>query len=203
MNIVQEHILTSSSLSLFLVSWTVFFKFCVNAIAYNIATGSGTIIVGFSFSGRATSFLITKRHVSQGWRHEQQLSSIGLRRQVLRSRGISRSLCLSQPDVRIRVGDVEKLQFLSEFGESGCFTASDKVWCSSTITTRSVVRLRTPTRIKTSASWRGSHFRFTWQSWWLIFTTWSLQLSKIRLQLCLPASHSNTVDRCLEMDDRV
>ena len=35
--------------------------------------------------------LITKRHVSQRWRREQQLSSIGLRRQVLRFRGISRS----------------------------------------------------------------------------------------------------------------
>ena len=31
----------------------------------------------------------TKRHASQQWRHEQQLSSIGLRRQVFRSRGIS------------------------------------------------------------------------------------------------------------------
>ena len=31
--------------------------------------------------------VITERHVSQGWRHEQQLSIIGLRRQVLRSRG--------------------------------------------------------------------------------------------------------------------
>ena len=57
----------------------------------------------------------------------QQLSSIGQRRRVLRSRGISGSLCLSQPCVRIRVGVVEKLQFLSEFGESGCFIASDKV----------------------------------------------------------------------------
>ena len=31
---------------------------------------------------------ITKRHASQQWRHAQQLSSIGPRRQVLRSRGI-------------------------------------------------------------------------------------------------------------------
>ena len=74
--------------------------------------------------------LFTKRHVSQRWRHEQQLSSIGLRRQALRYCGISRSLCLSKsrsgPGVRIRVGDVEKLQFLSEFGEGGGFIASDK-----------------------------------------------------------------------------
>ena len=49
---------------------------------------------------------------------------------MLRSRGFSRSPCLSQsrsgPGARIRVGDVEKLQFLSEFGESGSFVASDK-----------------------------------------------------------------------------
>ena len=48
----------------------------------------------------------------------------------MRSRGISRSLCLSQslskPGVSIRVGDVEKLQLLGEFGESGCFITSDK-----------------------------------------------------------------------------
>ena len=74
--------------------------------------------------------VITKRYVSQRWRHEQQLSSIGQRPKELRSRGISGSLCLSQsrsgPGVRIRVGDVEKLQFLSEFGESVGFTPSDK-----------------------------------------------------------------------------
>ena len=74
--------------------------------------------------------LFTKRHVSQRWRHEQQLSSIGLHRQALRYCGISRSLCLSQsrsgPGVRIRVGDVEQLQFLSEFGESGDFIVSEK-----------------------------------------------------------------------------
>ena len=104
------------------------FKFCVNATGYHTATGSGTSIAGSSCSGRVQ--LITKRHVSQRWWHEQQLSSIGLRRQVLRSRGFSRSPCLSQsrsgPRVRIRVADVEKLQFLSEFGESGGFVASDK-----------------------------------------------------------------------------
>ena len=37
--------------------------------------------------------LLTKRDVSQPWRHEQQLSSVGLSRQVLRSRGTFRSLC--------------------------------------------------------------------------------------------------------------
>ena len=39
------------------------------------------------------ALLFTKRHASQRWRHEQQLSSIGLHRQ-LRSCGISRSLYL-------------------------------------------------------------------------------------------------------------
>ena len=73
---------------------------------------------------------ITKRHASQQWRHEQQLLSIGLRRQVFRSRGISRSLYLSQsssgPGVRIHFVDAGELQFLSEFGEISSFVASDK-----------------------------------------------------------------------------
>ena len=71
-----------------------------------------------------------KLHASQQRRHEQQLSSFGLRRQVLRSRGISRSLYLSQsrsgPGVRIHFVDDGELQFLSEFVEFSSFVASDK-----------------------------------------------------------------------------
>ena len=73
---------------------------------------------------------ITKCHASRQWRHEQQLSSIGLRRQVLRSCGTSRSLYLSQsrsgPGVRILFVDDGELQFLCEFGEISSFFASDK-----------------------------------------------------------------------------
>ena len=57
-------------------------------------------------------------------------SSLGLRRQELRSRGNSRSLYLSQsrsgPGVRIHFVDDGKLQFLSECCEISSFVASDK-----------------------------------------------------------------------------
>ena len=42
----------------------------------------------------------------------------------------------------------------------------------------------------TSTSWQASHFRLAEQSWWLIFPTWRRKYSTIRLQLCLPARHS-------------
>ena len=53
-------------------------------------------------------------------------------------------------------------------------------------------------KIFTYSNWQASHFRLSWQSWWLIFQTWRRKSSTMRLQLCLPASHSNTVDQCLE-----
>ena len=68
------------------------FKFCVNATAYHIATGSGTNIAGSSCSGRVTSFQSPNDIFDSGG-DGQQLSSTGLRRQVLRSRGTFRSLC--------------------------------------------------------------------------------------------------------------
>ena len=75
---------------------------------------------------------ITKRHAPQQWRHEQQLSSFDLRRQVLRSRGISfflkkkLSQSRSGPGAKIHFVDDGEVQFLSEFGEISSFLASDK-----------------------------------------------------------------------------
>ena len=140
----------------------------------------------------------TKRHASQRWRHEQQLSSIGLHRHVLRSRGISRFLYLSQlrSGVRIRFVDVGKLQFLSEFGEIWGFIASDKgvVFLHHDTQHGEAQITNTNGDLHQVAS---PHFRLTGQSWWLIFPTWRRKSSTIRLQLCLPASQTVLYHGCV------
>ena len=147
--------------------------------------------------------LITKRHVSLRWRHEKQLSSIGRRRQEWRSRGISRCPCLSQSrsgaSAKIRLGDVEKLQFLSEVGESGGFLTSDKgvVLLDNHDTQRGEAQI---THKNDDLHQLASLSLPTHVAEELVadLFNWRLQLSTIRLQLCLPASHPNTVDHCLE-----
>ena len=87
LEIVQSHILVSSSRSL---SW---FR-GRHAIAYHIATGSKHQHRWEKLRRTCHVHLINKRHVSQRWRHEQQLSGVGLRRQVLRPHRLS-DLCVS------------------------------------------------------------------------------------------------------------
>ena len=113
---------------------------------------------------------VTKRHASQQWRHEQQLSGFDLHRQELRSRGISRSLYLSQsrsePGVKLRLVDDGELQFLSEFGEVSSCVASDKgvVFFDNDDMQRSEAQITYKSddlHQLTSLS----HYRLTWQSW--------------------------------------
>ena len=47
-------------------------------------------------------------------------------------------------------------------------------------------------KMVTSISLQTPHSRLTWQSCWQVLPTWRLESSTIRLQLCLPASHTNT-----------
>ena len=102
------------------------FKLYVDAIAYHFATS----IAGSSCSGRVTPIRLPNvmRHNSGDTSSNCQASVDN--RQELRSRGISRSLCLSQsrsePGVKLRLVDDGELQFFSEFGEISSCVASDK-----------------------------------------------------------------------------
>ena len=92
LEIVQSHILISSSRSL---SWCRGLSFQILCKCDSVPHCDGKRHQPRRERLQRTCHvhLITKAHVSQRWRHEQQLSSIGLRRQVLRSRGTLRSLC--------------------------------------------------------------------------------------------------------------
>ena len=107
-------------------------------------------------------------------------------------------------DVRIRVGVVEKLQFLSEFGERGCFIASDKVvvFLDDHDTQRGEAR----NTYKNYDLCQLARFSLPIHVAELVADLYNLEPSVVQdtaTALFCPLPHPNTVDRCLEMDDRV
>ena len=154
------------------------FQLYVDTTAYHIATS----IAGSSHSGRVTPIRLPNvMHHNSGETSSNCQVSVYVDK-YCDLVGFP-DLCASRSHVQGQVSG-----YISLMTESYSSSGSSVRFQTLLPVTRSL------TKMVTSTSWQASHFRLTWQSWRLIFQIWRRKSSTMRLQLCLPASHSNTVD---------